>query len=135
MRQISIYALLVFIGAIIGGGVTWVFSYYPNYDYREDSIKIEDILKYSNVIITKDNFSCEGEINSNVGAVVGSIFESNRSNKRNRLTFGCYQNNCTLMVTNCMPSQSHECGNRILKFYLNEANVIQPDTFSCIDIP
>lgn len=135
MNNIPTHILLVLIGGLIGGSISWVLSYYPGFSYVQDKINIEEILKHSNTPITNNNFSCEGETKSNVGSVIGSIIELNNLNKRNMLSFGCYQNICTFMVTNCLPWQSQECGNRILKVNLDEKNKILPDSFSCIDIP
>lgn len=135
MKKTLIYAALILLGVIIGGSISWFLSYYPSYDYNHDKITIEDILKHSNVTMTKNNFACEGELKQNVASVIGSILELNNLNKRNMLSFGCFQNICTIMVSNCMPWQSQECGSRILKVYINKKNEIQPDTFSCIDIP
>ena len=135
MKKISLYILLITIGLVIGGGISWVYSYYPERPYVKDKISIEDILRYSNTTIAENNFSCEGDTKLNVGAVTASIIELNNLNKRNSLTFGCYQNICTLMVSNCLPWKSQECGNRILKLETNEEDQILPSTFSCIDVP
>ena len=129
------YIVLIGIGAIIGGSVMWISSYYPKSEYVDDKISIADILGHSRIAISKSNFSCQGTVDANVGSVVGSIIELNSVNKRNMLSFGCFQNICTLVVASCAPWQNEECGSRFLKFEIDDANKIQSDTFSCIDIP
>jgi hypothetical protein len=110
-------------------------SYYPPIEQSPQKITIEDILRYSDTIITEDNYSCEGDRKETVGDVVASIIEFNSSYKRNMLTHGCYGEACTLSVTNCMPWQDQECGSRILKFTISSNNEILESTFTCIDMP
>jgi len=119
----------------MGGSISWLYSWYPVHSFTRDRVSIEDVLKYSSTPITEANFSCEGDTAHNVGAVIASMMELNNTYKRNMLSFGCYQNICTLMLSSCMPWQWEECGNRILKFEIDDSSQIQTSTFSCIDIP
>ena len=135
MKRLATYILLLATGIAIGATVSWVNSWYPDRSYVRDKITLGDVLKYSNVLISDDNFSCEGDVKHDVGSVTGSIIELNNLHKRNMLSFGCYQNICTLSVSSCMPWQDQECGNRILKFDINAANEIDTASFTCLDIP
>lgn len=129
------YILTLTAAALVGGTISWFYSYFPQADFEQDKINIEDILEYSNVTISEGNFSCGVDVENNVGSVVGSIVELNSLNKRNMLTFGCFENTCSIMVTNCMPWKSQECGNRILKLNINQNNKIITESFTCIDMP
>ena len=135
MKKIFFNILLVALGVLIGACFMWVNSYYPPLKYTKDKVGLQNILKYSSTIMTKDNYSCEGETKETVGDVVASIIEINNRYKRNMLSQGCYNDTCTLSVTNCMPWQNQECGSRILRFNINKENVIKESTFTCIDMP
>ncbi len=135
MKNLLFYSSIIIVSFFFGSMISWSYSYYPHLNYIQDKIKIEDILKYSNTSISKDNFACEGKVKYNVGSVVGSIIELNNLNKRNMLTFGCFENTCTIMVTNCMPWINQECGSRILKFNIDNKNKIISTSFNCIDMP
>jgi hypothetical protein len=135
MKGTLVNILLLGFGVLIGSGVTWVASYYPLLEKPQDKIELGEVLKYSNTIITKDNYSCEGEIQETVGDVVASIIDLNSQHKRNNLSFGCYGDTCALAVSNCMPWQNQECGNRILRFNIDSNDEILESTFTCIDMP
>jgi len=64
MKKIILYVFLILTGAVFGAGTSWVLSYYPRAPYVKDKVSVEDVLKFSNVAITENNFSCEGEVNS-----------------------------------------------------------------------
>ena len=98
-------------------------------------IKLADVLSYSRIAITDENNACEGIEKPNVGDVVGSIIEWNSLYKRNMTSYGCGDDYCVLDVTNCMPWQSTDCGQRILFFKINTQNQIDTTSFKCIDMP
>ncbi len=135
MKKLLFSILLLVVGASFGAIIMWVNSYYPPAPYSQDAAAFANILKHSNVSISDDNYSCEGKPVTTVGAVFGSIIEFNNLYKRNMLSYGCINNTCALSVSSCMPWQSQECGSRILKFEIDENNVIQTNTFACIDMP
>lgn len=135
MKKFIFNSILVMLGMLIGSGVAWVYSYYPPLDNLENKVGIDDVLKFSGSLISRDNYSCEGKIKNTVGDVVASIIDLNSSYKRNMLSQDCYKDTCAISVTNCMPWQSQECGSRILKFNIDGNNEILENTFSCIDLP
>lgn len=135
MKKYLIYISLLIIGTAAGSIVTWVNSHGKISAHVEESVTLERILVHSMVEITDSNYSCEGKPVKTVGAVVASIIEFNSLYKRNMLSYGCIHNTCALSTSSCMPWQSQECGSRILKFEVDEENIIQAHTFTCIDMP
>jgi hypothetical protein len=135
MKKYFIYISLVIISAAAGSLITWVNSFGITSAQIEEKVSLEVLLEHSNTVITDSNYSCEGKAVKTVGAVAASIIELNGLYKRNRLSYGCFDNTCVLSVSSCMPWQSLECGSRILKFEIEEDNVIQKHTFTCIDMP
>ncbi len=135
MKQQIVYIVFLWIGICIGGGGFWLSSHIALRDVGNNKIKFEKLLKYSKFKINKDRFHCEGNIDRDVSAVIGSIFDSNDLNVRNKVSFECSEKECTLMISNCKPWQSDSCGSRFLRFELNDQNEIDPSTFECIDVP
>jgi hypothetical protein len=135
MRLSIIFLFAAAFGGLIGGGIVWINSHGDYEALTDQSEFIESILSNSEIIISKENNSCEGKPVKTVGAVVASLLESNRAHKRNTLTYGCYESVCTMSVSNCKPWQESECGSRFLKFNVNKQGVIDVSTFSCFDMP
>ena len=135
MKIIITRTVLVLIGIVIGWYCSWVYSYLPKASEVEVYIDFEEIFKYSNVEITNENNSCNGNNSKTVGEVLGSIFQPNMGNKRNKVSLLCYENKCGLYYNYCMPWQSQECGSRILRFDLDENKKIITKSFVCVDAP
>jgi len=135
MKRKIFFLFAVILGSLIGGGIVWVDSYSENDILTDQQKFLESILANSEIVISKENYSCEGNSVKKVGAVIASLLESNRSSKRNSLSYGCYQSVCTMSVSNCKPWQTNECGSRYLKFNIDEEGNINASTFSCFDIP
>ncbi|MCP4180187.1 MAG: hypothetical protein GY756_20680 [bacterium] len=136
MKRFIIYLLILFVGILIGSSYIWISTYSDTSgNYSENKIELEEVLKYSNTQIKDDNFSCEGETAKTVGAVVGSIYNMNNHNIRNMVSFGCYNNTCSLSISDCKPWQSQECGSRHLVFEINNEKEIDSTTFKCFDVP
>ncbi len=126
---------ILFLGIAIGWLCSWVYSYFPSHNESNLDVNLDDIFKFSNTIIESHNYSCEGDDNRIVGAVLGSIFQSNIDNTRNTVSLDCFENKCGLIFNYCKPWQSQECGSRILRFDLNNDDEIIPESFVCIDLP
>lgn len=47
---------------------------------KKNQIRLEKLLKHSNLPIKENNFSCEGGTEKNVGAVIGSMYDVNSQN-------------------------------------------------------
>jgi len=135
MKKFLIYSLFAVAGTSLGSLITWINSHSNVESFEESTILLESVLAHSNTKITEDNYACEGKPVKTVGAVFASIIELNNLYKRNMLSYGCINRTCALSVSSCKPWQDQECGNRILKFDLNEKNEIETNTFTCIDMP
>lgn len=135
MKKLFITLFLLAVGAAIGSAATWTNSYKIKAATFEEEVSIEKLLAHSTIEITDSNYACEGKPLKTVGAVVASIIEYNNLSTRNRLSYGCVNNTCSLSISSCKPWQLEECGDRILKFDINDQNGIKLHTFACIDMP
>lgn len=135
MKLIVSGVTLLAIGIFLGWYSSWVYSYYPSKEDNDLYIELEEIFKFSGLEIGGDNYSCEGNGNRTVGAVLGSIFQSNMNMPRNGVSMLCHENKCGLIYNYCKPWQSQECGSKILRFDLRENKKIIPESFVCLDVP
>ncbi len=135
MRRYILYFFILVLGGVVGGFVHWGSTYLSVASHVSTPVTMEQLLEHTSQPITPDNFSCEGDVKPFVGSVIGSIYEANNHNVRNRVTYSCEVQICTLSVTNCAPWQSQECGSRILYFESSETGMIRTNTFKCIDVP
>ena len=135
MKKYIFIVVSFLFGIVVGGGVFWISSHKSERTYSNKKIGYEQLLKHSDVKISKNNFHCENYVGRDVAAIFGSILEFNDNSIRNKLTLQCWGAECALMVSSCLPWQSQECGQRALKFELNKKNEIIPSTFKCFDIP
>jgi len=126
---------LVLAGILVGWGISWVCSYSSSKNGSDLYVELEEIFKYSTTEIKGEADSCEGDKSKTVGAVLGSIFQSNMEMTRNSVSLLCHERECGLIYDYCKPWQTQECGSRILRFGLNENMKIKPDSFVCIDAP
>ena len=135
MKKISIIIVTFLLGVLIGGGAVWINSYGIYHNVLDQQKFLEDVLSYSDVEISEDNFSCSGKLTKTVGGVVASILELNKSQVRNSLSYGCYNSGCTISISDCKPWQESECSSRFLKFELDKESKINTSTFTCFDMP
>ncbi|MCR9906961.1 hypothetical protein NB545_05695 [Vibrio campbellii] len=128
---------LVVFGVGVTCGVLLTYAhFYENLQQKSDTHELmERVLEYSNVPISADNYACEGKPLRTVGSAVASLLEFNKSNRLNMLTYGCFSDSCTISVSSCQPWRDSECSSRFLKFNIANNSEINPDTFSCIDMP
>ncbi|HDY7997967.1 TPA: hypothetical protein ACGUON_004565 [Vibrio vulnificus] len=135
VKKLLIYLVFFVVGVTFGVLLTYV-HFYENLQQGSDTHELmERVLEYSNVPISADNYACEGKPLRTVGSVVASLLEFNKINKVNTLTYGCFSDSCTISVSSCQPWRDSECSSRFLKFNIENNNEINPDTFSCIDMP
>lgn len=131
-------------GMLVGGLAVWAGTFansnsqaveYP----KQVQAKISHLVRYANTPIKPENFHCEGipqETNKpTVGNVLASLVTSNLTTIRNRQSFECFDNTCSLSISDCKPWQSGECSQRFLKYELDAQNRIRATSFSCIDVP
>jgi len=126
---------LLILGIILGGVSVFMYFHKTNYQDYVYSGLVEKVLKYSNQMITDENNSCEGEPINTVGDVVASLLEMNKYNKVNMLSYGCFNDTCTMSLSTCQPWDGEECSSRFLKFNINEQSEIRADSFVCFDMP
>ncbi|GAA3921181.1 hypothetical protein [Litoribacillus peritrichatus] len=129
------YLMVFLLGLFIGIFVVWQDSYQFRAHDLEQHELLEKVLANSNTAILEENYACEGRPVRTVGAVMASLIESNKTNIRNELTYGCFESTCTISISDCKPWQDQECSTRFLKFNVNDQKTIQTETFSCIDMP
>lgn len=131
-------------GMLVGGLVVWAGTFaYSNSSAVENPQKIQkqlsQLIRYANIPMPPENFSCEFSgvigLKPTVGNVVASIISSNLTTMRNRQSFGCFENTCSLSISNCQPWQSNECSERFLRYEIDKQGVINPKTFACFDVP
>ncbi len=119
----------------LGIGIEWIHSYHEIQNTSDKSQMLERVLTHANIQISEENNSCDGKPVRTVGAVIASIIEFNSRHSKNMVSYGCYNETCTISYTDCKPWQSSECSSRFLKFQLNETGNIKTNSFSCFDIP
>ena len=132
------------IGMLVGGLAVWAgTSVYSNSAVVENSEKIQRqlsrLIRYANAPIKAENFSCDfvalAGLKPTVGNVLALMMSSNLTTIQNRQSFDCFENTCSLSISDCEPGQSSECSQRFLKYEVDNQQKIKPTTFSCIDVP
>lgn len=125
------------IGLLIGGSTVWVKCHVNGGKLGENEVILEEIFQHANHVINPDNFSCEGFDNESisVGTVLATLYNTQSRKPHNIVEVGCFENKCSIMVSECMPWQSEECSSRYLRFDLTNEHRIDPDSFACIDVP
>ena len=132
------------VGVLIGGLAVWAGTYSNSNDLITASAQpISEQLAllqcYSHMPIQAEYFNCSDihltGLKPTVGDVLASIMSSNLTSVRNRQSFECIDNVCSLSVTDCKPWQSSECSTRFLKYEIDQNQQIKPDSFNCIDVP
>jgi len=130
-----IYFLMLILGIALGSLFTWINTYAEIHNFYDEYELLERTLAYSNTSISDENNSCEGPPVKTVGAVIASLLELNKINNRNMLTYGCFNDTCSMSITMCTPWKDFECSSRFLKFNVDSDNTILPSTFMCFDMP
>jgi len=132
------------LGVVAGGLAVWAGTHASSGSLlNDDSPGVREQLslltRYSNIKISTNNYSCESIAFSGarptVGDVMASMMNSNLSSTRNRQSFECMDNICTLSISDCKPWQSSECSTRFLKYEVDQQQKINPSSFNCIDVP
>lgn len=129
------YLIILMLGVGLGMALEWVYSHQATQDTSHASHLLENVLTHAHVHITQDNYACDGEPVRTVGAVFASIVALNARHNKNRLSYGCFKEICTISHNDCKPWQSAECSSRFLKFQITETGNINTHSFSCIDMP
>ena len=132
------------LGVVAGGLAVWAGTHASsgsllNDDSPEVREQLSLLTRYSNIKISTNNYSCESidfsGVRPTVGDVMASMMNSNLSSTRNRQSFKCMDNICTLSISDCKPWQSSECSTRFLKYEVDQQQKINPSSFNCIDVP
>jgi hypothetical protein len=131
----TIYLIILVFGLMVGTALSWVYFYTHSQANSDNQQLLENLLQYANTAITNDNYACTGKPVKTVGATIASLLELNSTSKINSLSYGCFKETCTVSVTSCAPWQTNECSSRFLTFTIDGSNNIQPNTFSCFDLP
>lgn len=132
------------VGVLTGGLAVWAGSYSDSSDLiveRAEPVSEQLALLqcYSHMPIQTENFNCSDihliGLKPTVGDVLASMMSSNLTSVRNRQSFECIDNVCSLSISDCKPWQSSECSTRVLKYEIDQDQQIKPDSFHCIDVP
>jgi len=135
MKRTALVITVFLLGTATGLFSAWVCSYRESPPAAEQQPLLENVVRYASTEIAAENYACEGRPVTTVGAVIASLLEINNTTSRNRLSYGCYNEVCTLSVSSCKPWQDQECSTRFLKFERDSQQQILPDSFSCLDMP
>ncbi len=134
LKGLFIVLLSLYLGFKAGS----YYDQWKSYEYHKtfpSTLSMKSLFTYTDVSISDEHFSCEGERLQTVGEVMASIFSHNQSYERNKVEYGCYGDECILSVTDCSPFKSSECGSRILRLSITPDGKALTDSFSCIDMP
>lgn len=123
------------LGITLGCLLTALYLLMPYHQPASVAPSLSELLAHANTPIDNQQFACEGLGENSVAAVVASLLEANNSYPLNRLNYGCYQDYCSLSVSSCLPWQSSECSERFLRFKRDSSLLIEPQSFSCFDVP
>lgn len=128
--------ILLFVIGVLCGATGNFIAFHTGVNKREDATTLfSQILPYSDYEIKGDNYSCEGESSRKVGDIVSSIIGASLTRKVNSLSAGCGDGVCSVVLSNCLPWQSSECGSRMLVVNQSISGEVLPSTFKCLDIP
>ena len=131
-------------GMLLGGIAVWfgTFSNSSNFSVeKSENIQkqISNLVRHANMPIAIENFNCDSIIQAGmkqtVGNVVASMMSSNLTTIRNRQSFDCIENTCSLSISDCKPRQASECSQRFLTYEIDKQQNVKHSTFSCIDVP
>ena len=132
------------VGMLVGGLAVWVGTFsYSSSAAVESPEKMEKhlsrLIRYANAPIISENFNCDfvtlTGIKPTVGNVLASMMSSNLTTIRNRQSFDCIENTCSLSISDCKPWQTSECSQRFLTYEIDKQQKVKSSTFSCIDVP
>jgi hypothetical protein len=135
MKIVLVNLIVLLVGVAIGVFGNWAGSHYVQRTVVDQQELLEQLMSYSDISISDNNYACEGRAVRTVGAVISSQLEMNAANTRNKLSYGCFENTCTMSISDCKPWQDQECSSRFLRFDIDERNRIVPETFNCFDMP
>lgn len=135
MQKKIVYLFIFCLGMAAGATLFWIHSYSTKTRVNHQAPTIGDILAHANTPISPAHNACEGKPVNTVGDVVASLLEQNTLDSHNRLNYGCYDNTCTVSVSDCKPWQQQECGSRFLTFQRDNQKNIDSQSFNCFDMP
>lgn len=127
---------LLFILGVVCGVYGYYFAIHSQINYNNDASELfAKVLPYSDYEINEENYSCEGGSTRKVSEVFSSIVGGSLSHKVNPLSAGCSEGVCSIVISNCKPWQTSECGSRMLVFNQQTNGSVVPSSFKCLDIP
>jgi len=135
MLNRMVYLLVFVSGLMLGVGSCYFYFYQASNQYLGENELVEKVISYADTSILDENYACEGKPVKTVGAVVASLIELNTINKVDSLVSGCFEDTCTMSVSDCSPWEGSECSTRFLKVNLDSNHQIKPTTFTCFDMP
>lgn len=131
--------LILLFGGVFGSLMTFIVINVSNNlnepDYVANDIKYTELFRLSSVSIKPENNSCEKNIGSEVGYILGSILKSNSNQYLNKISERCSGNICQITHSTCAPWQTDSCGSTTLSFKTGREGKIDADSFSCLQIP
>lgn len=90
-------------------------------------------------VLSPEETGCQDILQSNgevtVAGVVASLVEMNSSRDVNGLSYGCFENSCSLAYDGCPPWRESECSSRFLRFDLSDSGEIEISSISCFNVP
>ena len=140
IKKALVRVLTLILGVATGEIYSRAYSYFPAQNQSSHGVSLEESFKFSKTSIEIKSDACGGG-KKTVTTVLGNIFESNTNNARNArnarnaVSLHCFDNQCGLIVSDCKPWQSQECGSRTLRFNTNNRHKIIPTSFVCTDMP
>jgi hypothetical protein len=132
------------VGMVFGGLAVWTGTYSNTSNADADNrpfleSQMTRLVRYANTPIQAHSFSCNNVLltglKPTVGNVLAAMTSSNMASIRNRQSFECIDNTCSLSITDCKPWQNGECGSRFLTYEIDKKQRIKPKSFNCIDVP
>lgn len=124
------------LGALLQLGYFYSETFYSETEnVANNHLLLEKVLQHAAVHISDTNDACEGASAKTVGAVVASLIEFNVRQQKNRMTYGCVGEVCSVYYSDCSFWQQSECSSRFLKFQIKPAGIIDTSSFSCLDLP
>ncbi|CCO45517.1 conserved hypothetical protein [Vibrio nigripulchritudo SOn1] len=133
LNRMKVLVVLV-LAVILGWFGKDVHSQLAVRNASESDALLSQVLKHANVPLRQEQRACYYN-SETVGDVVASLVSNNMQNHINRLDAGCFEQTCTISLSSCLPWETSECDQTLLKYETAQNGSIKPETFQCISIP
>ncbi len=128
---ILISAVSLFLG-ILG---TWIYFHIQSGNPSFSKSDLHELLANVSVEIPDNAFSCDLTEKTIAAVLVGRDFIHFNSGRISNTEFNCDTTECRLVVSNCKPWQSSDCGQTFLRYKIDSQRKMIAASLECLDTP